>query len=416
MPKQVTGLSSLNSTQPDKSTKASIFGARVKASIIDDKTERQAFLDFGEWSAIGSIFFDKLDNPNPSKNFTTDNFAKPLFPNSSNIPLNNEIVYIMALPNSNIQANVDDIAYYYFQSINIWNSTHHNAVPDPVHGKSVPASQTQDYEQTTAGSVRRISDSGTEIELGNTFKERLDEGSAIRNLQPFAGDLIYQGRWGQSLRFGSTVKQSPVPNPWSSNGEDGDAITIIKNGQHKEDKDPWIPQVEDINTDASSIYLTTTQKIPIEVASKSYKSYSNAPESPNLYVGDQVILNSGRLLFNSKVDSILLSANTTINLNSVDSVNIDSPISIVQSKEIYLGDKNATEPIILGDKFLADFSALVSTINSLATALVGGGGGNIGGTMAPNIPVLTAASQVQVRAGNMINKIEQYKSKVSKSK
>ena len=63
MPKQVTGLSSLNSTQPDKSTKASIFGARVKASIIDDKTERQAFLDFGEWSAIGSIFFDKLDNP-----------------------------------------------------------------------------------------------------------------------------------------------------------------------------------------------------------------------------------------------------------------------------------------------------------------------------------------------------------------
>ena len=81
-----------------------------------------------------------------------------------------------------------------------------------------------------------------------------------------------------------------------------------------------------------------------------------------------------------------------------------------------MGDKNATESVILGDKFLADFSALVSTINSLATGLVGGGGGNIGGTMTPNIQVLTAASQVQVRAGNVINKIEQYKSKVSKSK
>lgn len=412
MPKQTTGLSSLNPTQSTKNTQANIFAARVKTSIIDDKTERQAFLDFGEWSSIGSLFFDKLDNPNPSKQFTTDNFAKPLFPNNSIIPLQNEIIYIMALPNSNIQADVNDVAYYYFQPINVWNSIHHNAVPDPVHGKSIPSSQTQDYEQTSAGSVRRVTDGGTEIDLGNTFKEKL----SIRNLQPYAGDVLYQGRWGQSFRFSSTVKQSPIPNPWSLSGEDGDPITIIKNGQHEESTEPWVPQVEDINTDASSLYLTTTQKIPINVASKNYKSYSNPPESPNLFTGDQIILNSGRLLFNSKNDSILLSANNTINLNSVDSVNIDSPTSIIQSKEIYLGDKNATEPIILGDKFLSDFSALVSTINSLATALVGGGGGNIGGTMAPNIPVLTAASQVQVRAGNMINKIEQYKSKVSKSK
>ena len=412
MPKQTTGLSSLNPTQSTKNIQANIFAARVKTSIIDDKTERQAFLDFGEWSSIGSLFFDKLDNPNPSKQFTTDNFAKPLFPNNSIIPLQNEIIYIMALPNSNIQADVNDVAYYYFQPINIWNSIHHNAVPDPVHGKSIPSSQTQDYEQTSAGSVRRVTDGGTEIDLGNTFKEKL----SIRNLQPYAGDVLYQGRWGQSFRFGSTVKQSPIPNPWSLSGEDGDPITIIKNGQHEESTEPWVPQVEDINTDASSLYLTTTQKIPIDVASKNYKSYSTTPESPNLFTGDQIILNSGRLLFNSKDDSILLSANNTINLNSVDSVNIDSPTSIIQSKEIYLGDKNATEPIILGDKFLSDFSALVSTINSLATALVGGGGGNIGGTMAPNFPVLTAASQVQVRAGNMINKIEQYKSKVSKSK
>ena len=283
MVKQATGLSSLNPTQSPKFTQSSIFAARVKVSIIDDKTERDAFLNFGEWSSIGSLFFDKLDNPNP-----TNNFAKPLFPNTSNIPLQNEIVYIMALPNSNIQADVNDIAYYYFQPINIWNSTHHNAIPDPVHGRSTPPSQTQDYEQTSAGSVRRVTDGGTEINLGNTFKEKL----AIRNLQPYAGDIIYQGRWGQSFRFGSTVKQSPIPNPWSLNGEDGDAITIIKNGQHGEDTEPWIPQVEDINTDASSVYLTTTQKIPIEVSSKSYKSYSTPPQFPNLYTGDQITFNN----------------------------------------------------------------------------------------------------------------------------
>ena len=53
-------------------------------------------------------------------------------PNLSAIPLENEIVYILSLPNSNIQANVNEVTYYYFQSINIWGSTHHNAIPDPI--------------------------------------------------------------------------------------------------------------------------------------------------------------------------------------------------------------------------------------------------------------------------------------------
>ena len=48
---------------------------------------------------------------------------------------------------------------------------------------------------------------------------------------------------------------------------------MLKNGQHEEDTKPWIPQVEDINTDASSIYLTSTQLIPISGSSLNYESY-----------------------------------------------------------------------------------------------------------------------------------------------
>ena len=295
----------------------SIFGARVISIILDDKSYPQEFKKNGKWSAIGSVLFSKLNESNASKSDLSNNIAKPLFPNSSVIPLKNEVIYIIPLPNNNIQSDVNDIDYYYFQPINIWNSVHHNAIPDPVHGPStVPASQTQDNQQTTAGNPRVVNDSNINIDLGHTFSEKIEGSDSIRNLQPFSGDVIHQGRWGQSLRFGSTVKNSNPPNPWSKDGEDGDPITILRNGQHEESNDPWIPQVEDINLDPSSVYLTTTQKIPIEVASKSYKSYQSAPESTNLYVGDQIILNSGRLLFNSKVDSILLSANTTINLNS----------------------------------------------------------------------------------------------------
>jgi len=410
MVKQVTGLASLNPSSAASSNKANIFSARVRFAMIDDKEQPEAFKNFGEWSSLGCIFFDKLNNPNPDPQFTTDNFARPLFPNNSNIPLKNELVYVMSLPNSNVQSDVNETVYYYFQSINIWNSTHHNAIPDPINGSSIPESQTQDYQQTSAGSVRRVTDGGTEIDLGKNFQEKL----SIRNLQPYTGDLIYQGRWGQSIRFGSTSKEAQIPNTWSKSGENGDPITILKNGQHEESTDPWIPQVEDINTDASSVYLTSTQEIPIEVSSKDYKSYNSAPESPNKFVGEQIILNSGRLLFNAKTDSILLSAKDTINLNSVNSLNVDTPKSIFNSKEIYLGDKNATESVILGDKFLGDLQKLLLSLISLSTALSTPIGTGV--PFVPNAAIPAPATDTSTKAQNMLNKIEQYKSKVSKTK
>ena len=175
-----------------------------------------------------------------------------------------------------------------------------------------------------------------------------------------------------------------------------------------------MPQVEDVNTDLSSIYLTSTQEIPIEVASKNYKSYDSSPESPPKFTGEQVIINSGRLLFNSKNDNILLSSSDTINLNSVNSFNVDTPKTIIASKEIYLGDKGATEPVILGDKFLNDFQKLLSSLISLCGAL--GTPIGSGPPFAINGAIPAPATQTLVKAQNMLNKITQYKSKVSKSK
>ena len=406
----ITSLSNEGSKKSSGAGSGGVFSGRVMAVMLDDQTNAQAFKDFGEWSSIGCLFFDKLNKPNASPQFTSDNFARPLFPNQSIVPLENEIVYLMSLPNSNVQENVNEVGYYYFQPVNIWNSVHHNAIPDPITGTTLPPSQQQDYEETQAGAVRRVTDGGTEIDLGDTFQEKL----SIRNLLPYEGDNIFQGRWGNTIRLGSTVLNPKITNPWSRDGEDGDPIMILKNGQHEEDTDPWVPQVEDINTDKSSIYLTSTQAIPIEVSSKKYDSYFSPPTSTDKFVGEQVILNSGRLLFNSKSDSILLSSFKTINLNSLESVNIDSPETIIQSNKIQLGDKYATEPIILGDKFLADFQDLLMKIISLSAALQTPVGS--GPPFAINGAIPVPAVQVQQSAQKMIGQIAQYKSKVSKSK
>ena len=410
MAKQVTGLASLSPTPSVKSSPSGIFGARVRYTILDDKTEPTVFKEFGEWSAIGSLFFQKINNPNPSPNFTSDNFAKPLFPNNKIFPLENEIVYILPLPNSDIQGDVNDVSYYYFQPVNIWNSVHHNAIPDPINGNSLPPSQQQDYEQTEAGAVRRVTDGSSEIELGDTFVEKLD----IKNLQPFEGDIFYEGRWGQSLRFGSTVNNSPISNPWSRTGQNGDPLTILRNSQYDDGKDAWIPQVEDINKEGSSIYMTSTQAIPIEVSSKSYSSYKLAPTKPKQFAGEQIILNSGRLLFNTKEDSILMSSKNSINLNAVNDVNIDAPKTVIQSNEILLGDKNAFEPVILGNKFLTDLSKLLTQVIALGTALQTPIGTPT--PFVPNASIPIPAVNVTQIATEMLNKIETYKSKISKTK
>ena len=404
MAKQVTGLASLSPTPSVKSSPSGIFGARVRYTILDDKTEKKVFKEFGEWSAIGSLFFQKLNNPNPSPNFTSDNFAKPLFPNNKIFPLENEIVYILPLPNSDIQGDVNDVSYYYFQPINIWNSVHHNAIPDPINGNSLPPSQQQDYEQTEAGAVRRVTDGGSEIELGDTFVEKLD----IKNLQPFEGDIFYEGRWGQSLRFGSTVNNSPISNPWSRTGQNGDPLTILRNSQYDDGKDAWIPQVEDINKEGSSIYMTSTQAIPIEVSSKSYKSYKTAPTSPDKFAGEQIILNSGRLLFNTKEDSILMSSKNSINLNAVNDVNIDAPRTVIQSKTVKLGDRDAFESVILGDKFFTDLNLLLTQMVSLGIALPS--------ITPPNPAIATSATAMTQVAIQMLNSLETYKSKTTKTK
>ena len=384
-----------------------IFSARVRYVMLEGETHPEVFKQYGEYQSIGGLFFNQLDNPNPNPEFSTDAFALPLFPNVTHIPVENEIVYIIQLPSNNIQDNVNSTVYYYFQPINIWGSVHHNAIPDPVGNlfNRSDSAQANDYQKTEGGTIRRVTDGGTEIDLGDNFNENI----SVRNLQPYEGDIIYEGRWGQSLRFGSTASGSVIPNPWSKSGENGNPIMILKNGQHEEDTKPWIPQVEDINTDASSIYLTSTQLIPISGSSTSYESYFSPPTSLSEYNGEQVILNSGRLVLNSKSSDILLSSFKTINLNSVNSVNVDTPTTIIKSKRIALGDKNASEPIILGDKFLTDFETLCNDLASLATALQNPIGGP--GKMSPPVlALIPPAVSLAQSSASMLSKIKQYKS------
>jgi hypothetical protein len=328
-----------------------IRAVRVLSIVLDEFHPR--FKELGEWNGLGIIEYEDVNNPLPSPSLPT---ARPLTGNFKNLPLINEIVYLIGLPNTEIEAISSNTVEYYINIVSLWNHPHHNAFPTAPN--ALPPTQQKDYIQTEGGNVRRITDQSTEIFLGNTFIER----SNIHPLLPFEGDIIYEGRWGNSIRIGSTVKNTP--NNWSTTGSNGDPITIIRNGQGTQTEEGWIPVVENINNDDSSIYFTSTQQIPLQASSTSYLSYkNNPPQIPNQYAGKQIIINSGRLVFNSTLDHILLSSKKSINLNAIENVNIDSPNTTIQSEKVYLGSKNATEPVLLGNSTIATLNTLINNLN-----------------------------------------------------
>ena len=343
-----------------------IIPVRVTYILLDD-SDKTKFEAYGGWNGIGTIEYELIENP------ITPNIipiAHPLTSNIKNFPLINEVVYLISLPSTDIGKTNVAKRPYYINIVSLWNHPHHNAYPSKANEPNPPAQK--DYIQTQAGSAKIVTNETGQIFLGNTFKERED----IHPLRPFEGDVIYEGRWGNSIRLGSTVQNTP--NNWSDVGNNGDPITIIRNGQPSEDSQPknisgsgWIPITENINNDDSSIYLTSTQQIPLNALSVSYISYppDSQPTSPSKYSGKQIILNSGRLVFNTNKDHILLSSAKSINLNSQKSVNIDTPTFIIQSNKMYLGSNKATEPLMLGNQTVQLLKNLIDALDNFFTIM-----------------------------------------------
>jgi len=246
-----------------------LISVRVIDIILDENHPK--FNEFGDYDSIGTIFYTKIEDDTPLESEKFASSAKPLFSFIKSYPLINEIVLIVSANDKKIYNTPNSITNYYFPNINVWNSPHHNALPTVKGLKEVTT--IRDYENTQNGIIKSPSDS-PQIPLGNYFNEQLN----IKSLLPYEGDNIIEGRFGNSIRFGST---SNINNPWSSTGSIGDPITIIRNGQDKNLTTGWIPTIEDINNDNSSLYMTSTQQlsnfIPASINQKSFGANFIAP-------------------------------------------------------------------------------------------------------------------------------------------
>ena len=228
--------------------------ARVKRVVLsmDDP-------DYTSEYDIGKIFFEILyqSKSAPSGN-SSSTPAYPIFKFFKQYPLRDEIVMIVTGPSYKLNEDVNSKSLYYFPPFGLWGSVNHNSMPNALNYVNF-------LNDKLASSTQ--GDDNFEYPLGNYFQEK-----NIKTLKSFEGDVILEGRFGQSIRFGANHSNLSTEANWSFGKENGKPITIIRNGQgnapivsrNPKAREPWAPTIEDINYDDSSIYLTSGQTIVME--------------------------------------------------------------------------------------------------------------------------------------------------------
>jgi hypothetical protein len=403
-----------------------IISVRVVDIILDDTHPK--FQQYGAWSGIGTILYEEVRHGPPVG--TGEPFARPLFPNFKNYPVVNEIVVAFFLPNQNINDGIESKNYYYLPPISIWNAPNLNAIPDTLTSgvKTVQSSQRKSYEAIEEGQVIKSTNEQVEYNynsplIGGSFEPK----SNIRPLLSFAGDVIIEGRFGNSIRFGSTTKSRITFDPnelnttagtnvnkeffsrndWSSQGNNGDPILILRNGNINTTEPGYVPMIEDINQDPSSIYLTSTQTIPLITNFNSYPSITNEPRSISSYSSSQAIISSERVILNASKDNIIIDSNQNISLSSINDIGLYSRNGFVNltANRVNIGNINASEGVIFGDKFITDFKYLLKDMKILVNNL----------SLEPKlIRTQGAADNVNIQIDSILDKINEYTSNTIK--
>jgi len=322
-------------------TKAKV--GRVYGIVTTENTPtKKQFEKQGGFSAIGTVFYLDYEQSINITGSNNDNFfdrCKTAKPVSQNIPypLEGELIQIVDFPSSNTQISSTLSQKYYTGAISIWNNSQHNAQPS---GK--------DY----------------------SFKTFLSNKN-IRNLLRFEGDSIVQGRQGSALRFSSTTKLYNNLNEWSTIGSEDNPITMLSNGFSYDPNKNFY--VEQINKDLSSIYLTSAQLIPLQTDKVGILNNLTNPISVSNYFNAQVIINSDRVVLNSKRDEVMIFAKSNIELNTKNIINLNADERIhLNSKAIFLGPYDSThipQPLLLGNNTFILLSNIISSLYDLGSSL-----------------------------------------------
>lgn len=242
--------------------------------------------------------------------------AKPANANMKKIPLIGEMILLFQLKSS-VTSNetYGQNQWYYLTTIDIVSSVNHNVL----------TGYTSNDEQ--------------QQQVGKSFTEK-----SISPIQPYEGDVILEGRFGNSIRFSSIVQGGSlytISQQSKISGEPGDPIIMLSNGRNNKPAKEFIH--EDIQLDASSLYLTSKQSIP--GLKLSYPLTKGGPAAS--FNKSQLIGVADRIVLSAKTDVAVIDAKLGIEINSSD---------------IRFGQSTTKEPMLQSTAVLELLQIIIRTI------------------------------------------------------
>ena len=362
---------------------------RVVGIILEENTPNETLYNkYGKEYGVGTIFYTIYSSTgnNPITNVDSgENLngtavipARPFFPNDKQYPLLGELVYILQLPNPKSVTSNSNTFSYYLGPINIWNNSQSN-----------PQFTNQ------------------EIFLGSKFEQR----SNIPTLKVFEGDKLIEGRYNAGIRFSNS--NSLNNNFWNRGKQDGDPVLIFTNGYNNTQSSTLYS--EDINNDDSTILLTSTQTIPLNTTVTTSNPFTKTILPKNYSGNAQIILNSDRLVFNTKKDDILLYSQTNTEVYAKQDITLNAENDIIlNGKNIVLGIQSPnkaqypTQPVILGtnlEDILQDLVEALASLGNSLTSVVSTPPGS------PLVTINTAGASLSDQILSISDRIEGIKSK-----
>ena len=204
--------------------------------------------------------------------------------------------------------------------------------------------------------------------LKESYKDNLPNiaNSNIRQLNAEEGDITFNGRFGQSIRFGSNVKEIKTGDSTVlDTGKLNSPNIIIRAGQGVTESIPKKPVKENINLDGSSIWMTTDQTVDIELDNY-HSEFIWAEKGEYGYEGNRVTINSDGLIFNSKKNNILMSSMGFIGLTANTEIGLEVPND---TGRVLLGDGLADQPVLGGDQTMELFGLLIDYLLEFSNQL-----------------------------------------------
>ena len=277
----------------------------IKVYSTEDQLEESPVDDEPDYKFIGAIRFRKIYS---QQHLSDDQLmvAYPLNLNIVDFPVKGETVFIQKIYNK----------FYYTDRINIYNNPNNSSSVGSSQkfniGKSTKSQQTLDTAESEVVENKETLD---DVFLGDYFKPNFN----IRSLIPNEGDTLIQGRFGNTLRLGSvdnapTIKLRAGQISDYEKFDEGETLINELN-----EKAVNTSLEENINLDASSMWMTTDETVSLTPATLEDPNIYPTEVAPAEFSGKQIILNSGRLIFNSKESGILGFSNGPIDFSTLNS-------------------------------------------------------------------------------------------------